>query len=69
MFELIYGIVSVIVFFKLMGFMFKTTWGLAKFIVGIIFWPIVILAALLGIIWIALPILIIVGILTSVVSL
>lgn len=69
MFELIYGIISIIVFFKLMGFMLKATWGLAKFIVGLVFWPIVILAALLGIIWLALPILIIVGILTSVVSL
>ena len=45
MLELIYGIISIIVFFKLMGFMFRATWGLAKIIVAIIFWPIVILAA------------------------
>ena len=68
MLSIIYGIVSIWVFFKLMGFMFKATWGLAKCIIGIIFWPVVIVAALLGLIWIALPILIIVGILTSVVT-
>ncbi len=66
MFSIIYGIISIWVFFKLMGFMFKATWGLAKCIVGLIFWPIVIMAALLGLIWIALPILIIVGLFTTV---
>ena len=63
----IYCIVSIWVFFKLMGLMFKATWGLTKCIIGLIFWPIVIAAALIGLIWIALPILLIVGILTSVV--
>ena len=68
MLELIYGIISIIVFFKLMGFMFRATWGLAKIIVAIIFWPIVILAALLGIIWLVLPILLIIGIISSAAS-
>ena len=65
MFALIYGMISIWVFFKLMGFMFRATWGLTKVVIGLIFWPIIIVAALLGLIWIALPILIIVGIATS----
>lgn len=67
MFGIIYGIIAIWVFFKLMGLMFRATWGLAKCVIGLIFWPIVIAAALMGIMWIALPILIIVGIITSVV--
>lgn len=63
----IYCIVSIWVFFKLMGVLFKATWGLTKCIIGLIFWPIVIGAALLGLISIALPILIIVGLATSIV--
>ncbi len=64
----IYCIVSLWVFFKLMGLVFKATWGLTKCVIGLIFWPIVIVAALLGLISIALPILIIVGIVTTVVT-
>lgn len=63
----IYCIVSIWVFFKLMGVLLKATWGLTKCIIGLIFWPIVIGAALLGLISIALPILIIVGLAVSVV--
>ena len=63
----IYCIVSIWVFFKLMGVLLKATWGLTKCIIGLIFWPIVIGAALLGLISIALPILIIVGLATSIV--
>ena len=67
MLTVIYCIVSIWVFFKLMGVLLKATWGLTKFIVGLVFWSIVIAAALIGLIWLALPILIVVGILTSVV--
>ena len=63
----IYCIVSIWVFFKLMGVLLKATWGLTKCIIGLIFWPIVIGAALLGLISIALPILIIVGLAISIV--
>ena len=62
----IYCIVSIWVFFKLMGVVLKATWGLTKCIIGLIFWPIVIGAALLGLVTIALPILLIVGIVTTV---
>ncbi len=60
----IYGIVSLWVFFKLMKVLFKATWGLTKCVIGLIFWPIVIAAALLGLIWIALPVLLIIGIMS-----
>lgn len=63
----IYCIVSIWVFYKLMGVLLKATWGLTKCIIGLIFWPIVIAAALLGLIWIALPVLIIAGIVASIV--
>lgn len=63
----IYCIVSIWVFFKLMKVLVKATWGLTKCVIGLIFWPIVIGMALMGLIWIALPILLIVGIMTSVV--
>ena len=63
----IYCIISIWVFFKLMGVLLKATWGLTKCVIGLIFWPIVIGAALLGFISIALPILVIAGIAASVV--
>ncbi|MCR5773960.1 MAG: hypothetical protein K6G42_02625 [Lachnospiraceae bacterium] len=66
MLEAIYTIISIIVFFKLMKFMIKATWGLAKFVVAIIFWPIVIIAAICGLIWLVLPILIIVGLISAI---
>ena len=64
----IYCIVSIWVFFKLMKVLVKATWGLTKCVIGLIFWPIVIMAALFGLIWIALPILIIVGIMSMAVT-
>ena len=64
----IYCIVSIWVFFKLIKVLVKATWGLTKCVIGLIFWPIVILAALMGLIWIALPILLIVGIMSMVVT-
>lgn len=64
----IYCIVSIWVFFKLMKIVVKATWGLTKCVIGLIFWPIVIAAALLGLIWIALPILLIVGIMSMAVT-
>lgn len=62
MLELIYAIVSIWVFFKLMGVLFDAAWGLTKCMVGLIFWPIVIVAALTGLICVALPILLVIGI-------
>jgi hypothetical protein len=64
----IYCIVSILVFFKLMKVLVKATWGLTKCVIGLIFWPIVIVAALMGLIWIALPILLIVGIMSMAVA-
>ena len=64
----IYCIVSIWVFFKLIKVLVKATWGLTKCVIGLIFWPIVIMAALFGLIWIALPILIIVGIMSMAVT-
>ena len=60
----IYCIVSIWVFFKLMKVLVKATWGLTKCVIGLIFWPIVIILALLGLTWIALPILLIIGIMS-----
>lgn len=64
----IYCIVSLWVFFKLMKVLVKATWGLTKCIIGLIFWPIVIIFALMGLIWVALPILLIIGIGSAIVA-
>ncbi len=64
----IYCIVSIWVFFKLMKVLVKATWGVTKCVIGLVFWPIVIVAALMGLIWIALPILLIVGIMSLAVA-
>lgn len=62
----IYSIVSIWVFLKLMKVLLKATWGLTKSFVGLIFWLIVIGASMVGLIWVVLPILIIVGIVATV---
>lgn len=64
----IYCIVSLWVFFKLMKVLVKATWGLTKCIIGLVFWPIVIIFALMGLIWVALPILLIIGIGSAIVA-
>lgn len=64
----IYFIVSICVFFKLMKVLVKATWGLTKCVVGLIFWPIVIIIAMMGLIWIALPFLLIIGIMSMAVA-
>ena len=62
----IYSVVSIWVFFKLMKVLLKATWGLTKSVVGLIFWLMVIGASMVGLIWVVLPILIIVGIVATV---
>ena len=64
----IYCIVSIWVFLKLMKVLFKATWGLTKCVIGLVFWPVVIGMAMMGLIWIALPILLIVGIMGLIVA-
>lgn len=64
----IYFIVSILVFFKLMKILVRATWGMTKCVIGLIFWPIVIIMALMGLIWIALPILLIIGIMSLAVA-
>lgn len=64
----IYCIVSIWVFLKLMKVLFKATWGLTKCVIGLVFWPVVIGMAMMGLIWIALPILLIVGIMSLIVA-
>lgn len=61
----IYCIVSIWAFFKLMGVLLKATWGLTKCIIGLVFWSVVIGLALLGLIWLAFPVIILVGLVSS----
>ena len=46
-------------FFKILGFFFRATFGIEKIIFSVIFWPIVLLALFFGGFWILLPILIV----------
>ena len=59
MFTLLFFVLSAIGIFKLMCVIGKATWGLTKCIIGIIVWPIVIVTAMMGILWLTIPLLII----------
>ena len=62
---LIFGI-----FGKLIGLAFKMTWGIAKVLFTLVFLPVILIALVIGgLISIALPLLVIVGIVTLVGSL
>ena len=56
-------ILMLIVFGKLIGFAFRAAWGITKIFFGLIFLPVILIAMVIGgLIYIALPILAIVGI-------
>lgn len=63
MITLLFTILMIIVFGKLIGFAIKATWGISKVVVSLIVLPIVLIGLVLGgLISVALPILVIVGI-------
>ena len=68
MFTILFLILALFLFFKLIGFMFRVSFGIGKLILAIIFWPIILLIAIIGLAWLALPILIIIGVVLLIVK-
>ena len=63
MFELIFFVLLVVVFGKLFKYALKATWGIAKILVTVVLLPLMLVALVLGgLIYIAFPILAVVGI-------
>ena len=63
MFELIFLVLMVVVFAKLFKYALKATWGIAKIIVTLVILPVVLLGLLFsGLLIIAFPVLLIIGI-------
>lgn len=68
MWTLIFVILMLIVFGKLLKFAIKATWGLAKIVCSLVLLPLILIGlALSGLIIIALPVLVIVGIVALIV--
>lgn len=63
MFTLLFVILMVVVFGKLIGLAFRMTWGLTKVIVNLVLLPLVLIGLVIGgLVSVALPLLIVVGI-------
>lgn len=62
MLTVLFIILMLVIFGKLFGFALKATWGLTKIIFSIVLLPLFLIALVfMGLIWIALPILIVIG--------
>ena len=62
MLNLLFAILMIMVFVKLIGFAIRATWGISKVIVTLVFLPLILIGLVLGgLIYLALPILIVVG--------
>lgn len=70
MLSLIFAIVMILVFGRLLLFGVRAAWGLLKFLVFVVFLPLILIGLLIGgLIYIAFPLLIVVGIISLIVSL
>ena len=62
MLNLLFAILMIMVFVKLIGFAIRAAWGISKVIVTLVFLPLILIGLVLGgLIYLALPILIVVG--------
>jgi hypothetical protein len=69
MLTLIFILFMFLIFGKLLIFGVKATWGILKFLVTIVFLPLILIGlAVIGLIYIALPILIVIGIVSLLVT-
>lgn len=65
MLTVLFIILMLVVFGKMFGFAMKATWGLTKIIFSIVLLPLFLIALVfMGLIWIALPILIVIGLIS-----
>ena len=65
MLNLLFAILMIMVFGKLIGFAIRAAWGISKVIVTSVFLPLILIGLVLGgLIYLALPILFVVGLVT-----
>ena len=65
MLNLLFTILMIIVFGKLIGVAIRATWGIAKILVSLVFLPLILIGLVLGgLIWLAFPVLLIVGVIS-----
>ena len=65
MLNLLFAILMIMVFVKLIGFAIRAAWGISKVIVTLVFLPLILIGLVLGgLIYLALPILFVVGLVT-----
>ena len=65
MLNLLFAILMIMVFGKLIGFAIRAAWGISKVIVTLVFFPLILIGLVLGgLIYLALPILLVVGLVT-----
>lgn len=63
MLSMVFGIMMVLIFGKILGFALKAAWGLSKIVCTVLLLPLLLVVlVIVGLIQIALPILLIVGI-------
>ena len=62
MLNLLFAILMIMVFVKLIGFAIRAAWGISKVLVTLVFLPLILIGLVLGgLIYLAFPILILVG--------
>lgn len=65
MLTVLFIILMLVVFGKIFGFALKATWGLTKIIFSIVLLPLFLIALVfMGFMWIALPVLIVIGLIS-----
>lgn len=65
MLSVLFMIMMLVVFGKILGFALKATWGITKIIFFIVLLPIVLIALVfMGLLWIAFPVLLMIGIIS-----
>ena len=63
MLTVLFMIMMLVVFGKMFGFALRATWGITKIIFSIVLLPLFLVALVfMGLIWIALPVLLIIGV-------
>lgn len=65
MLTVLFMILMLVVFGKIFGFALKATWGITKIIFSIVLLPVFLIALVfMGLIWIAFPVLIVIGLIS-----
>lgn len=69
MFTILFGILMLIIFGKILGFAIRASWGLIKILFTIVLLPLILVGLVIaGLIYLAVPLLLIVGVCAAVFS-